>query len=92
MNEGESFKTKPRLLFCTSLYFHQKTSYIEIYKKHLEENFDVIYLDILSQFRSYGREEIEKNIKKKINEFDIICITTDKPYYNFNFFKELKKN
>ena len=91
MNEGESFKTKPRLLFCTSLYFHQKTSYIEIYKKHLEENFDVIYLDILSQFRSYGREEIEKNIKKKINEFDIICITTDKPYYNFNFFKELKK-
>ena len=36
MNDGESFKTKPRLLFCTSLYFHQKTSYIEIYKKHLK--------------------------------------------------------
>ena len=91
MNDGESFNKKPRLLFCSSLYFHQKTSYIEIYKKHLEENFNVTYLDILSHFKSYGRKETEKNIKKKINQFEIICFTTDKPYYNFNFFKELKK-
>ena len=91
MNGNDVLKKKPSLLHCTSLYFHQKTSYLKLYTKHMEKNFNYTYFDIITYFKSHGRKETENYVKNIIYRFDIICITTDKPYFSFNFFQKLKK-
>ena len=91
MNGNNVLKSKPSLLHCTSLYLHQKTSYLKLYTNYMKESFNYTYFDVITYFRSNGRNETETYLKKIINQFDIICLTTDKPYFSFNLFKELKK-
>lgn len=91
MNENKLSGKQLNLLLCSSDSIHTKTSQIKFYKELLSKNFNTTFFDLIDYFKSFGRSESESYIKKIINKFQIILITTDKPYFNFNFFSELKK-
>jgi len=82
---------KIKLLLCSSDQIHTKTSQIKIYKEKLNQSFETTFFDVFSYFKLYGRSETEKYIKNIINKFQVLIITTDKPYYSFDFFNNLKK-
>ena len=75
---------KIKLLLCSSDQIHTKTSQIKIYKEKLNQSFETTFFDVFSYFKLYGRSETEKYIKNIINKFQVLIITTDKPYYSFD--------
>ena len=91
MSGNKSSKNQLKLLLCSSDRTHIKTSQIKIFKELLFMNFNTTFFDLFDYFESFGRTQTENYIKNIIKDFQIILIQTDKPFYNFNFFKELKK-
>lgn len=77
------------LFACTLEMSHQASSLVNMVEI-FRETFQYENYSIWTQVKNFGYLAVQDELRRKINNFDILALLCGKPIFDFHFFRELK--